>query len=111
MVNYIKYLNLLSWWAIGGASVMFSNAKRRAQSRVVTTNLRDFAPMPQGIEARPPDYFLCDLFDLNPALLVDIIREQAVALRNPPVAVEELLRGLARFVPEFAKLAGGATER
>src|SRR5262245_11370468 len=33
---------------------------------IVTANLRDFTPVPDGIDVRSPDEFLCDLFDLNP---------------------------------------------
>jgi len=32
----------------------------------VTNNLRDFVPLPEGIEAQSPDDFLCNLFDLDP---------------------------------------------
>jgi hypothetical protein len=35
--------------------------------------------------------------------MVELVREQAKALRNPPRAFDELLRGLAKTVPEFAK--------
>lgn len=77
---------------------------------IVTTNLRDFTPLPDGIEAQPPDEFLCDLFDLNPELLLEIVREQAAALKNPPIAFEELLRYLGKSVPHFAKCVVEATE-
>jgi predicted nucleic acid-binding protein len=33
---------------------------------ITTANLRDFAELPEGIEAQSPDVFLCNLFDLDP---------------------------------------------
>ena len=39
----------------------------KAGAQVITTvNIRDFTPLPDGIEAQTPDEFLCNLFDLNP---------------------------------------------
>lgn len=42
------------------------------------------------------DDFLLDLFDLDPGLATEIIREQAADQRRPPMGVEELLGLLAR---------------
>ncbi len=50
---------------------------------VVTRNLRDFHPMPQGVEAHSPDDFLLDLFDLAPREMVGLLRQQAAALKRP----------------------------
>jgi putative transposase len=33
---------------------------------IATSNLKDFAPLPEGLEAQSPDEFLCNLFDLDP---------------------------------------------
>ena len=70
---------------------------------IVTSNLKDFRALPDGIEAQSPDEFLSNLFDLDPEGMVELVREQASALRNPPRELGELLRGLAKTVPEFAK--------
>lgn len=70
---------------------------------IVTSNLRDFGEMPTGIEAQSPDDFLCDLFDLAPQLLVEIVHEQAAALKKPPISFEDLVAGLERSVPSFAR--------
>jgi len=78
-------------------------AVRCSAQVVVTANLRDFTPMPEGIEAQSPDEFLCDLFDLNPNLFIEILREQASALKNPPLQFEELLHSLEQSVPNFVK--------
>ncbi len=73
---------------------------------IVTSNLRDFKVLPAGIEALSPDDFLRDLFDLDPPLLVSIVRSQAAALRRPPRTFEEFVAGLSKSVPEFAKAIG-----
>jgi len=69
---------------------------------IVTSNLRDFRELPTGMEAQSPDDFLVHLFDLNPDGVVELVKEQAKALRNPPRSLEELLSGLAKMVPDFA---------
>ncbi len=69
---------------------------------IVTSNLADFRDLPEGIEAQSPDEFLGNLFDLDRDGLVDLLREQAAALRRPPRSFEELVAGLAKVVPDFA---------
>jgi predicted nucleic acid-binding protein len=68
---------------------------------IATANLRDFAALPDGIEAQSPDQFLCNLFDLDPAAFIEMLREQAADLVNPPVAFDELLQRLRRVVPDL----------
>ena len=58
--------------------------------------------MPENVEARSPDDFLTSLFGLDAEGMVEILREQAAALRQPPRSFEELLTGLAKLVPGFA---------
>jgi predicted nucleic acid-binding protein len=69
---------------------------------IVTSNLKDFSQLPEGIEAQSPDEFLCHLFDLDPDGMVQLVREQAKALRRPPRSLAELLSGLSKVVPDFA---------
>lgn len=71
---------------------------------IVTNNLRDFRNLPPGIEAQSPDTFLCDLFDLDPSRMANLLRQQARALKNPPRSFEELLEGLARSTPGLIQL-------
>lgn len=72
----------------------------KAGAQVVTTaNLKDFVPLPDGIEAQSPDEFLCNLFDLDPGGFIEMLREQAGDLQKPPVSFHELLARLARAVP------------
>jgi len=69
---------------------------------IVTSNMRDFKKLPEGIEAQTPDEFLCNLFGLSPDRMVAIVKAQAAALKRPPVTFEQVLGGLATVVPEFA---------
>jgi predicted nucleic acid-binding protein len=68
---------------------------------IVTVNIRDFSVLPDGVEAQPPDEFLCNLFDLDPPAFVELLREQAADLTNPPVTFQELLDRLGRVVPDL----------
>lgn len=76
---------------------------------IVTRNLKDFQSLPEGIEAQAPDDFLGDLFDLDPDGMLELVREQARALRHPPFTLAELVRGLAKIVPDFAQAIAGRT--
>jgi hypothetical protein len=67
---------------------------------IVTANVKDFSALPDGVEAQTPDEFLCNLYDLDPGVFVEMVREQAADLVNPPVSFEEVLRRLARVVPD-----------
>lgn len=74
----------------------------KAGAQVITTsNLKDFTPLPEGLEAQSPDEFLCNLFDLDPETFVDMVHEQSADLVKPPVSFEELLDRLARVVPDL----------
>lgn len=74
----------------------------KAGAQVVTTsNLKDFTPLPDGIEAQSPDKFLWNLFDLDPEGFTEMLCEQAADLQKPPVTFDELLERLARAVPDL----------
>ena len=71
---------------------------------VVTVNLKDFATKdcePLGITAMHPDDFLLILQAKDPAVIIDVLTEQASDLKNPPWSLEELLQALALHVPNF----------
>lgn len=76
---------------------------------IVTSNLKHFRTkdLPPGIEAQHPDEFLVNLFDLEPAGMVALLKQQAAALRRPPMELPQLLDGLAKTVPGFARLIRG----
>jgi predicted nucleic acid-binding protein len=69
---------------------------------IVTSNLKDFRTLPDGIEAQSPDEFFANLFDLNSRGMAQVVLQQARALKRPPRSVEDVLRGLAKSVPTFA---------
>jgi predicted nucleic acid-binding protein len=69
---------------------------------IVTSNLRDFRPLPEGIEAQSPDHFLCNVFDLSPDEVLELLEDQAAALKRPARTFEDVLTGLAKTVPRFA---------
>lgn len=79
-------------------------AVRAGAQVVVTSNLRDFREMPEGIEAQSPDEFLCNLLDLDPDRMVAVVRDQAAALRRPPRTFDEVCAALERVVPTFSGL-------
>lgn len=67
---------------------------------IVTANLRDFPAeklKPFGIEARHPDDFIVNLFDLSESAVVGAVRKQRARLKAPPVSAEELLGRLANL--------------
>jgi hypothetical protein len=66
----------------------------------ITANLKDFSPCPTASRPSRPTSS-CNLFDLDPEGFADMLREQAVALQNPPVTFDELLHRLARPVPDL----------
>ncbi len=70
---------------------------------IVTMNLKDFRILPGNIKAESPDEFLLRLFKSNPDDMVDLLREQAEYLKNPPVTLSELLDHLKKFAPNFVK--------
>jgi hypothetical protein len=70
---------------------------------IVTSNLRDFRKLPDGIEAQAPDEFLLDLFDLDSQGMVGLLEKQAGALKNPPKTFAQLLEGLSKTVPGFVR--------
>lgn len=71
---------------------------------IVTSNLKDFRGLPEGIEAQSPDDFLANLFELDPDAMVEVLQDQAADLRNPSVTFEQLLGGLAKTVPAFVAM-------
>jgi predicted nucleic acid-binding protein len=74
----------------------------KAGAKLITTaNMKDFAALPNGVEAQSPDEFLCNLFDLDPGGFEELLREQAADLVKPPMTFDELIERLARVVPEF----------
>lgn len=69
-------------------------AIRSGATAIVTANRRDFPTKHLavfGIEALDPDVFICDLLDLNSALVIRAVRNARVSLRKPPFGTDEYL--------------------
>ena len=79
-----------------------------------TVNLRHFpadALDAYGLKACDPDKFVRDLLDDHPEEVVEALNELQRDLKNPPVAMSELLarlerQGLARTSGEVRRLTG-----
>ena len=72
-------------------------AIRAGANAIVTFNLDDFpasALAPHRVLAIHPDAFVGDLLDLDPDRVLQVIVEQAAALKNPRKTVAELLTTL-----------------
>ncbi len=94
MTNHEKDRHVLAAAVVSGAQV------------IVTSNLRDFpegALEPFGIEAQSPDQFLEHLLDLDTEKLLLLLEQQADALWNPPMTMDEVVSKLACTAPCFAK--------
>jgi predicted nucleic acid-binding protein len=66
---------------------------------IVTNNQRDFpadALDPYGIEAQSADEFVTYLVDLNAVVVATALQQQADALANPPMTLEDVLDALHR---------------
>jgi hypothetical protein len=71
---------------------------------IVTENLKDFPAdllKPLGLEAQSVDVFLVHQVGLKSELVEQTVREQAEALKKPPVSFDELLKTLERTAPKF----------
>lgn len=72
---------------------------------VVTYNLKHFpvsALASHDVEAQHPDAFLMGLYDLAPSTMVNVIVEQAAALKRHPMTTRQVLArlekvGMTRF--------------
>lgn len=90
-------------------------AIRAGASVILTENLRDFpvaALSPHGIVAVHPDGIVCGLINLDSGRVLQVVSEQAAALRNPPRTLLELLdtlekAGLKKSVGRLRSAAGG----
>ncbi|HWU91236.1 MAG TPA: PIN domain-containing protein [Kofleriaceae bacterium] len=74
---------------------------------VVTENLRDFSPMPEGVEAQTADEFLCNLFDLNPERMMVALEKICARRTRPPNEIVPLAE--ATRCADFAKLVAQFT--
>ncbi|GAA1365203.1 hypothetical protein JOD53_001781 [Brevibacterium luteolum] len=82
-------------------------ALRGRADAIITENTKDFPERvlePLGLEATRLDDFLLDQLDLSPGAICRVVKDQAAAMRRPPVTVETLLAKLSRSgAPRFAR--------
>lgn len=72
---------------------------------IVTLNLRHFpatALDPSDTRALSPDEFLSELLEREPNATLKVLRNQAEALKSPPMDVRGILALLASFAPRFS---------
>jgi predicted nucleic acid-binding protein len=85
-------------------------AVRSKSDVIVTLNLRDFPDAvlaPFFVEARHPDRFLIELYDLSPEVVVHSLHAQAETISR---SLQELLGTLRRVAPRFVDLVTGDLE-
>ena len=86
-------------------------AVRGGVDQIVTANIQDVPAEsvdPYDLEVVPPDEFLLNILHMYPKDTVEVIREQAAALRRPPLSIDDVLSTLARCgAPQFAEAARG----
>ena len=68
---------------------------------IVTSNLKDFVPLPAGLEAQSPDVFLGNLFDLALDRFIELFHQQAADLQSRAVTYEQLLERLGKVAPDL----------
>lgn len=64
---------------------------------IVTANLTDFPlrALPPALRVESPDAFVMSLIQTDVDAVAGVVEQQAAALRNPPMSLEEVLDGLA----------------
>lgn len=76
-------------------------------NQIVTANIKDFpndAVVPYNIEIVTPDEFLLNVADMYPRIVLEVVQEQAAALRSPPMGVDEVLNAISKCgAPEYAQ--------
>lgn len=83
-------------------------AVRAGASLIVTANLKDFPPRSMHdyeIEAVHPDAFLLDQLDLDPELVLEVLRQQRADYTDPVLSVPEFYQTFMPTVPGLAQAA------
>ena len=79
---------------------------------IVTANIRDFPENELnkfGLSAQTPDEFLLNQLDLAPQTVMEVLRNQALAAKNPKLELSDLLNalekcGASNFVREASRM-------
>jgi hypothetical protein len=75
-------------------------------NQLITSNLRDFpreSTERYGIEVVSPDDLLLNALDLYPNRVLEVMHQQAAALRRPPMTIDQVVNALAKHAPNFAQ--------
>jgi len=70
-------------------------------SMIVTRNLTDFEPPPEGVRVLSPDQFLCLLLQREREKVVDVLRYLETVYKDPPLTLTEVLDTLESDAPVF----------
>jgi predicted nucleic acid-binding protein len=89
MQNHPKDRHVAACAVAGGASL------------IVTSNIKDFGELPNGIDAISPDAFLLRLLEETPQQLRRALAVQSARLRRPPMDVPAILDLLRTVAPSF----------
>ncbi|MCP4667645.1 MAG: PIN domain-containing protein [Deltaproteobacteria bacterium] len=92
---------------------VLATAIRAGAQWIVTHNVKDFPSEVLGgyrIEVRTPDQLVVELLQRTPDMVLDVVRRQAMLLRNPPQTFEDLLeilerQGLTQGVSQLRRLS------
>ena len=68
---------------------------------IVTRNLPDFEPPPEGVRVLSPDQFLCLLLQLERENVVGVLRYLETVYKDPPLTLAEVLDTLESDAPVF----------
>jgi predicted nucleic acid-binding protein len=71
-------------------------------SLIVTSNIRDFVHLPEGVSALTPDDFLLRMMAETPDLLRIALDSQSARLKRKPMDVAAILGLLSKVAPKFA---------
>jgi hypothetical protein len=90
-----------------GDQHVLAEAIHAAARVIVTANVKDFPNdilAAHAIRASTPGDYLTDLIQEFPHLLLEIVHEQAAAMRQPPMTFAALAAKLAEYAPTFGAL-------
>jgi hypothetical protein len=99
VVDYERMESILDLPDVDDRHVLAAAIRTNAQA-IVTFNLRDFPATVLArfdIEANHPDDFVLKCIDLDPGAMSECVINQALALKQPLVTVQELLDTLSRL--------------
>lgn len=75
---------------------------------IVTSNLKDFVPSPEGIKVVSPDTFLSELWSRNTKEMRLMLEQQARGYRRSQLTLSDLLEILEKAAPRFVGEVRGA---